>query len=139
VREAKTEKAFAGSVAVAGRVFTLHQRDVIQGSLQVTALPASLDTRSPRVRDQLLSGISGGRFHPARIGEERIYRLDLPEQTLLLSFTRDGHSYYLMVTRSAYTGADQLFASVLAFSRGESGDNALTTVPVPDPRRGSSQ
>lgn len=139
VREASAEKAFAGSVATDGRVFSLRQRDVVQGSLQVTALASPLDTRSPRVRDQLVSGFAGGRFRPARIGEEKVYRLDLPEQRLLLSFTRDGHSYYLLVARAAYTGADQLFASVLAYSRGESGGLVGTTVPVPDPRHGSPE
>jgi hypothetical protein len=139
VREPTTEVAFRGSLATDGQVFSLRQRDVVQGSLQVTALGSTTDTRSPRVRDQLVSGFAGGRFRPARIGEERIYRLDLPEQTLLLSFTRDGHSYYLLVARTAFTGAERLFAAVLAYSRGESGEAVAPTVPVPDPRRGSPQ
>jgi hypothetical protein len=139
VREAAAETAFQGSLATEGRVFSLHQRDVIQGSLQITALGSATDTRSPRVRDQLVSGFAGGRFRPARIGEERIYRLDLPEQTLLLSFSRDGHSFYLLVARTAYTGAEGFFATVLAYSRGESGDTAVAAVPVPDPRRGSPE
>jgi hypothetical protein len=139
VREVAAERAFGTSLAADGRVFSLHQRDVVQGSLQVTALPRNLDTRSPRVRDDLLAAVSGGRFRPARIGDEQVFRLDLPEQTLLLSFPRDGHTYYLMVARAAYSGADRLFAAVLAYSRGESGDLALDTVPVPDPRRGSAQ
>ncbi|MDT7572254.1 MAG: hypothetical protein QOE05_2428, partial [Actinomycetota bacterium] len=113
--------------------------DVVQGSLQVTALRAGIDTRAPRIRDQLVAGFAGGRFRPARIGEERIYRLDLPEQTLLLAFTRDGHSYYLLVARAAYTGTERVFASVLAFSRGESESNGTAPVPVPDPRRGSAE
>ncbi|MCU1591895.1 MAG: hypothetical protein JWP11_3151 [Frankiales bacterium] len=139
VREPKTESAFVGSLATDGRVFSLRQRDVVQGSLQVTALGSGTDTRSPRVRDQLVAGFAGGRFRPARIGEERIYRLDLPEQTLLLSFSRDGHSYYLMVARKAYGGADSLFAAVLAYARGESAQSGVTNVPVPDPRRGSPE
>ncbi|MCW2570733.1 MAG: hypothetical protein JWO88_791 [Frankiales bacterium] len=139
VRETATESAFRGTLATDGRVYSLRQGDVVQGSLQVTALGSATDTRSPRVRDQLVSGFSGGRFRPARIGDERIYRLDLPEQTLLLSFSRDGHSYYLLVARAAYTGADRLFAAVLAYSRGESAETVQTTVPVPDPRRGSPQ
>jgi hypothetical protein len=138
VREPATERAFEGSIASEGRVFSLRQRDIVQGSLQVTALDRTLDTRSPRVRNAIVSGFSGGRFRPARIGEERIYRLDLPEQTLLLSFSRDGHSYYLMVARTAYRGAERLFASVLAYARGESATTA-PTVPVPDPRRGSPE
>jgi hypothetical protein len=136
VREPTTESAFTGTLATDGRVFSLRQRDVIQGSLQITAFGSTTDTRSPRVRDQLVGGFSGGRFRPGRIGEERIYRLDLPEQTLLLSFSRDGHSYYLLVARKAYGGAERLFASVLAYSRGESGDAVGATVPVPDARRG---
>jgi hypothetical protein len=139
VREASTESSFHGSLATDGRVFSLRQRDVVQGSLQVAALGSATDTRSPRVRDKLLSGIAGGRFRPARIGEERIYRLDLPEQTLLLSFPRDGHTYYLLVARAAYSGTEQLFAAVLAYSRGESGTGITTAVPVPDPRRGSAE
>ena len=138
VRETETESALRGTLATDGRVFSLRQRDVIQGSLQITALGSATDTRSPRVRDELVSGFSGGRFRPARIGEERVYRLDLPEQTLLLSFTPDGHSYYLLVARAAYTGAEQFFAAVLAYSRGER-ENVVTAVPVPDPRRGSPQ
>jgi hypothetical protein len=138
-REQRSEQAFASSVASDGRVFSLRQGDVVQGSLQVTALPSDLDTRSPRVRDQLVSAFAGGRFRPARIGEERVYRLDLAEQKLLLSFSRDGHSYYLLSARAAYDGADALFAAVLAFSRGEAGETVATTVPVPDPRRGSAE
>lgn len=139
VREPSAEGAFRTSLASDGRVFSLRQRDVVQGSLQVTALPSNIDTRSPRIRDQLVAGFAGGRFRPARIGEERIYRLDLAEQTLLLSFTPDGHSYYLMVARAAYQGADRLFAAVLAYARGQSGQGIRTAVPVPDPRRGSPQ
>ncbi|GAC1442890.1 MAG: hypothetical protein NVSMB55_14890 [Mycobacteriales bacterium] len=139
VRERKAEGAFAGSIASDGQVYSLRQRDVVQGSLQVTALTSTLDTRSPRVRDQLVSGFAGGRFRPARIGEERIYRLDLPEQSLLLSFSRDGHTYYLMVARAAYSGADRLFASILAYARGDAAEHVGPTVPVPDPRRGSPE
>jgi hypothetical protein len=139
VREPSTETAFRGTLATDGRVFSLRQRDVVQGSLQVTALGSATDTRSPKVRADLVSGISGGRFRPARIGEERIYRLDLPEQKLLLSFSRDGHAYYLLVARTAFAGAERFFAAVLAYARGEASDNVLTDVPVPDPRRGSPQ
>jgi hypothetical protein len=139
VREQTTETAFRDSLATDGRVFSLRQRDIVQGSLQVTALGSATDTRSPHVRDEVVAGLAGGRFRPARIGEERIYRLDLPEQTLLLSFTKDGHAYYLLVARKAYSGAERVFAAVLAYSRGEAGENVTSNVPVPDPRRGSPE
>jgi hypothetical protein len=142
-RETGAETAFRagqpGSVTVDGRVFSLRQGDVVQGSLQVAALAPDLDTRSPRVRSQVVAGFAGGRLRPARVGDERVYRLDLPEQTLLMAFPRDGHSYYLMAARTAFAGADRLFAAVLAYARGQTADTMAPNVPVPDPRRGSSQ
>jgi hypothetical protein len=143
VRERDAEVAFRSgterSLATEGLVYSLRQGDVVQGSLQVAALDPSIDTRSPRVRDEVLRGLGDGRFRPTRIGEERVYRLSLPEQTLLLSFTPNGRAYYLMAARSAYADSERLFASVLEFTRGER-DAQLrpADVPVPDPRRGSA-
>jgi len=37
--------------------------NMVQGSLQVTALGSGTDTRSPRVRDQLVAGFAGGPQH----------------------------------------------------------------------------
>ncbi len=143
VREAKAETAFAEgsdrSLAREGKVFSLRQGDLVQGSLQVAALDPKIDTRSPRTRDQVLQGLGDGRFRPSRIGEERVYRLALPELTLLLSFTPNGRGYYLMASRSAYADSERLFASVLAFTRGErAAELRPPDVPVPDPRRGSA-
>ena len=127
------------SLAVDGRVFSIRQGDVVQGSLQVAGFVPDVDARSRRVREQVLDGLGSGRFAPARIGEERVYRLRLPEQTLLLAFARDGRSFSLMVTRAAFRDADRVFASLLAYRRGESTPALLgpADVPVPDPRRGS--
>ena len=141
-REEDAEAAFqegaARPLATEGLVYSLHQGDVVQGSLQVAKLDPRFDTRSPRVRDQILSGLGDGRLRPARIGEERIFRLDQAEQTLLLSFAPDGQVYYLMAARRDFTEAEQLFASVLAFSRGErTAELRPAEVPVPDPRRGT--
>ena len=143
VREQSAEKAFREgtdrSLAQEGRVFSLRQGDVVQGSLQVAALDPKIDTRSPRTRDQVLQGLGKGGFRASRIGEERVYRLALPELDLLLSFTPDGHGYYLMAARAAYADSDRLFASVLAFTRGEAAEKLRPAdVVVPDPRRGSA-
>jgi hypothetical protein len=143
VREEKAEAAFRQgtdrSLAREGKVFSLRQGDVVQGSLQVAALDPKIDTRSPRTRDAVLRGLGDGRFRPTRIGEERVYRLELSELTLLLSFTPNGRGYYLMASRGAYSDADRLFASVLAFTRGERAEQLRPAdVPIPDPRRGSA-
>jgi hypothetical protein len=142
-REPAAEAAFRvgqrGSVTVDGRVYSLRQGDVVQGSLQVAALAPDLDTRSPRVRSQVVAGFAGGRLRPARVGEERVYRLDLQEQTLVMAFPRSGHTYYLMAARTAFAGADRVFAAVLAYARGQTPDAVAPNVPLPDPRRGSSQ
>ncbi|MBC7375010.1 MAG: transglutaminase domain-containing protein [Frankiales bacterium] len=143
VREQSAEKAFREgtdrSLAREGRVFSLRQGDVVQGSLQVAALDPTIDTRSPRIRDQVLQGLGKGGFRASRIGQERVYRLALPELDLLLSFTPDGHGYYLMAARAAYADSDRLFASVLAFTRGEAAAQLRPAdVVVPDPRTGSA-
>ena len=127
------------NLAADGRVFSIRQGEVVQGSLQVAGFEPDVDVRSRRVRKQVLDGLGSGRFTPTRIGEERVYRIQLPEQTLLLAFARDGRSYTLMVTRAAFTGADQVFGALLAYRRGEANPALLgpADVPVPDPRRGS--
>lgn len=142
VRESDAESSFrdrtARPIALEGRVYSLHQGDVVQGSVQVARLDPRFDTRSPRVRDQVLSALGDSRLRPARIGEERIFRLEQAEQVLMLAFSPDGHSYYLMTVRPQFAEAERLFASVLAFSRGERAEELRpAAVPVPDPRRGS--
>lgn len=142
VREADAESSFRDKtdrpVALEGRVYSLHQGDIVQGSLQVVRLDPRFDSRSPRVRDQVLSALGDARLRPARIGEERVFRLDQAEQILLLAFAPGGHVYYLMTVRPQYADNERLFASVLAFSRGERAEQLRpAAVPVPDPRQGS--
>ena len=101
------------------------------------AAPA-VDARNGRVREEVLRGLGSGRFAPTRIGEERVYRIRLPEQTLLLSFARNGRSFTLMVTRAGYRDPERLFGAVLAYRRGSTTSlEGPADVPVPDPRRGS--
>nr|MDP9102284.1 hypothetical protein [Actinomycetota bacterium] len=141
VAEPAAQRAYRRSALVQdGRVFSLHQGNVVQGSLQVAGFPTGIDTRSARVRQQLLFGLGAGLFTPARLGDERIYRLDRTEQVLLLSFAPDGRSYDLMVARGRFTQADEVFAAILAFRRGAGTAGPLAPdVPIPDPRRGSPE
>ncbi len=141
--ELVAQRAFAAagdtSLAEDGRVFSIRQGDVVQGSLQVAGLKPEVDVRANKVRQQVLAGLGSGRFTPARIGEERVYRVRLSEQTLLLAFAPNGRSYTLMVTRSAFRDPERVFSALLAYARGEDTPSlqGTTDVPVPDPRRGS--
>lgn len=142
-REEEAEGQFRSGtdrpLSAEARVYSLRQGDVVQGSLQIVRLEPRFDTRSRRVRDQILSGLGDGRLAPARIGDERIFRLDQAEQTFMLSFDPGGQVYYLMAVRPQFDQAEQLFGAVLAFSRGERAEELRpATVPVPDPRRGSA-
>lgn len=125
------------SLAVDGRVFSLRQGSVVQGSLQVAGMARDVDLRSPRVRDQVLAGLGDGRFRPVRLGDEHVFLIQQPDQTLYLAFAPDGRSYSLLVTRAAFTGAERLFAALLAYRRGQGVSELAPDVPVPDPRRGS--
>jgi hypothetical protein len=58
VREPAAEAAFGRgtrrALAREGRVFSLRQGDVVQGSLQVAMLDPRIDTRVPRIREEVL-------------------------------------------------------------------------------------
>ena len=141
VPEPQAQQAFQrpSSLALDGRVFSLHQGSLVQGSLQVAGFVPEIDVRSRRVRAQVLEGLGSGRFRPTRIGQERVYRIKEKEQTLLLAFARDGRSYSLMVTRAAFAEPEQVFAALLAYARGEQPTGPVELdLPVPDPRRGSA-
>ena len=142
--ELAAQRAYAAagdtSLAEDGRVFSIRQGEVVQGSLQVAGLKPEVDVRANKVRQQVLAGLGSGRFTPTRIGEERVYRVRLSEQTLLLAFAPNGRSYTLMVTRSAFRNPERVFGALLAYARGEDTPSlqGTTDVPVPDPRRGSA-
>jgi hypothetical protein len=89
------------------------------------------------VRDDIVRAMGAGRFELTRVGNERMYILQLPEQRLLLWFAPDGTYYELMAVRRAFDKSEQIFASVLAYQRGEEGlVDVSRIVPRPDPRRG---
>ena len=142
VREAALEPAFkeAGSQSLVdhGRVYSVREGDNIQASLQVGSFKPGLRGREREVRDGLVRAIGARRFALMRIGGERVYALDLPEQRVLLWFPSDARYYQLLVARRAFTRADDVFVSLLAFQR--SGTHEIVKsdqlVPLVDARRG---
>jgi hypothetical protein len=141
VREVALEGSYAkaGKAALVdhGRVFSLHQGDEIQGSLQVAAFKPGLDQRDEELRRGVLQSVGGGRFELTRIGTERVYKLEMPEQQMYLWFPPGQEYYELMVGRKAFADADRVFVQLLAYQRSGSTRpvdiNQTTTL---DPRRG---
>ncbi|HEX9889649.1 MAG TPA: transglutaminaseTgpA domain-containing protein [Nitriliruptorales bacterium] len=142
VREPEAEQPFdeAGPEALvgAGRVFSVHVQDDIEASLQVAAFKPGVLERRDDLVDEVLRSL-GGRAEPTRFGERRGYALERGEQRILLWFAPDLTYYELLVARSSYEDADEVFGAVLAFQHGEpvAGLDAPRTQQRHDPRRGT--
>ena len=138
-REPVVEEAYkqAGrsSIVGEGRVFSLRRGDDVEGSLQVAFFVPGVNAGDADVRRAVVKSIGQGRFRLMRVGDLRVYALDLPEQRFLLWFPPDGRSYYLLVARSSFELGDRLMAAVA----GVEASAAEPTVPVPDPRGGAPQ
>jgi transglutaminase-like putative cysteine protease len=138
-REPKVEEAYGqaggSSIVSEGRVFSLRRGDDVEGSLQVASFVGGVSAADPDVRRAVVKSIGRGQFRLIRIGDVRVYALDLPEQRFLLWFPPDGRSYALLVTRSTFELGDRLMAAVA----GADASAPTNTVPVPDPRGGAPQ
>ena len=143
-REPNAEAAYEtvgdeGLVAV-GRVFTVREDDIVQGALQVGAFKPGLEATDREIREGVLGDIGSGNFELTRIGNERIFVQELPEQTIYLWFPPRLEYYEVFVASKGFERADRVFAAVLAYQRGEEISEALTTSRGPlDPRRGGPE
>lgn len=141
--EAKYKKVAATALVSAGRVFSIHQDDdLIQGSLQIAAFKPRYLATDEAVRKGVLAGIGSGRFQLVRLGQERVYQLVLPEQTIYAWFPPNGEWFDLMIARRGFNDADQFFQAVIAFQR--TGNASVTGASTPgpallDPRRGNDE
>lgn len=140
-REASIEDAFArdNSLVDAGRVYSIHDGPVVQGSLQVGAFKSGLRDRERDVRDGVVKSIGGGQFRLTRLGSERIYVLEQREQWLYMWFPPDAQYYELLAVRKEFDTADELFLDILAFQRGEGPVDPDLLVDAPDSRRHLNQ
>lgn len=138
-READAEKAYrrAGNASLVnkGVVYTIRRGSIVEGSLQIAPFKKDVDLEDPQVLDGVLASLGTGRFDLKRVGDERIYVQQLPEQQLLVWFPPDLAYMQLMVARKSFAPASDLFANVLRFRRGETASSTGATVPF-DPRRG---
>lgn len=142
--EPTVEKAFGqagrASVIATGRVLSVRRGDDLEGSLQAAAFTPGVTAADADVRRAVVRSIGRGQFRLTRLGQLRVYTLNLPEQRFLLWFPPDGRSYQLLVTRSTFEQADNLFTELIAYQRGTPATAAAGTgVPVPDYRRGAPE
>jgi transglutaminase-like putative cysteine protease len=143
--EPSLERAFAragsASLVSVGRMYTIHQGGTTQGSLEVAAFKPAYSAVDEHVRSGVLEGIGTGRFTLVRLGDERVYELAQPDQTMYAWFAPNGRYFDLMVARHDFEQADDTFLSLLAYQRGEAANATHTTTgpPVPDPRQGGGE
>ena len=122
------------SLVSGGVVFTIHDGPNVQGSLQVAAFKEGLRGVEAEVREGVLSSLGAGRMELTRIGTDRVYVGETPDQHFLLWMDPEGTHFQLLALRRAFDRGPELMSSILAFQRGDEDDGA-PLVPVPDPRR----
>jgi hypothetical protein len=90
----------------------------VEASLQTASFRRGVSADDPRVRRAVVRAIGGGVFRLGRLGNQRVYTLEQPEQHIALWFAPDGRSYVLLVARAAFTAADDVLAAALEDVRG---------------------
>lgn len=140
-REPGAERAFelAGeeSLVAVGHVYTVRDEEGVLGALQIGAFKPGLEATRKELREGVLGSIGTGNFELTRIGNERIYVQRLPEQRIFLWFPSGMEYYEIFVARQGFEDADRVFASILAFQRGE--DLRGPVAGATDPRRGAPE
>jgi transglutaminase-like putative cysteine protease len=120
-REAKVEDRFRKPRSVAlvseGRVWTIHEGDVIQGSVQISLFKPTVDGQDASVEHQVERGVAGSDFTTVHAGLARLRVVDLPEQRMFVWFPPDRNAMVLVVTRKKFTEADRLVRALLAYQR----------------------
>lgn len=102
-----------------GRVFTIEDDDVVQGSFQVARFRPDVDGRDVDVQTDIERGLGAAdRFGSARIGVVQLRTLDLAEQRLFLWFPPTGDRMELWVMRKDFDGAADVVAEMIGYQRG---------------------
>ncbi|HEX9713823.1 MAG TPA: transglutaminaseTgpA domain-containing protein [Actinomycetota bacterium] len=130
------EQAGQSSLVHEGRVWTLRREGAVEAYVQIASFVGGIDALDDEVRDKVLDSIGTGGFELQRLGEERAWIQQLPEQRMLLSFGDDGRSFTLLVARRTFAEADEVFGDLLRYQHGDP-TGARAPVPAYDPRRGT--
>ncbi|MDQ1436620.1 MAG: hypothetical protein QOK43_249, partial [Acidimicrobiaceae bacterium] len=119
--EPKADREFgeAGSSSLmsTGRVFTVREGTIIQGSVQVSMFKPDVDTRQVGVRAKVLSEL-GGTFHIVKVGPVRLLTANRPEQQVYVWFPPERNVMYLFIYRKAFTAIQPVTRAMVAYVRG---------------------
>ncbi|MFT5224058.1 MAG: hypothetical protein ACI867_002389 [Glaciecola sp.] len=113
----------------------MHEGATVQGSLQVGVFKPGLAELERETREGVVQSIGGGRFRLTRMGSERVFVLEQREQRLFMWFPAEGSYYQLLVARTDFDGADELFLDILAYQQGQGPVNPNDLIEAPDVRR----
>jgi hypothetical protein len=141
VRETEAEAAYvkAGDRALVepGVVYTVHEGDNVQASVQVAAFKRGLldDGRQRELRDEVLRSV-GGSLTLKRVGTTPYRVLTLPDRKVFVYMPPDTAYLVLVVSRPGFAAAEDLFGKLLAYQQGDDTSAVVRAVEIPDPLRG---
>jgi len=144
-REPSLESGFAragdNALVATGQVFSIRRGDEVLGSIQLAPFRAGLiksDKDLDDVRNGVLKRIGNGSFVPQRVGGDVVLAQRQARTTLYVWFSPDTSYFELLVAGRELQEADVLFASLLAYQRGQAPGAVAspTLLERLDPRRG---
>lgn len=113
------EYAEAGESALVddGRVFTIHDGAVVQGSIQVVRFKPEVDAQNRSLQRSVESSLGAAGFRTRRFGIVRLRELQLAEQRIVVWFPPDHNVMQLFVLRSEFDRGDALIEAVLRYQQ----------------------
>ncbi|MGH2808315.1 MAG: transglutaminase domain-containing protein, partial [Actinomycetota bacterium] len=139
-REPDAEKAFeqvgSDSLVHEGRVYTVRDGSDILATFQAGSFESIARTNETAIRAGITENIGAGSFEVTRIGADPVNLLSLPGRRVLLWFAYDGDFYLLLEGIEEFEKADDVFAAILAYQRGEDITGLPKVNPLLDPRLG---
>jgi hypothetical protein len=139
--EAGFAKAGANALVDEGRIFSIRRGDEVLGSVQMAPFRRGL-IRSKRDLDEVrlgvVTGIGNGTFKPVRAGSDVVLAQRGARTTFYLWFDPGSTYFQLMVAGREMKDPEALFASLLAYQRGEDPTMAVDVPRIEqvDSRRG---
>lgn len=126
------------SLLAGGTFYGIRHEGVIVGSLQESAFKPGPRSRGEELRSGLLESLLMNPEDMVRLGGEKVYVFDVPEQTQYLWIAPDLSTFQLLVATRDLDQGDLLFTALLATQRGEKVTDLQPPddTPPPDPRRG---
>jgi hypothetical protein len=128
--EALFRKKGQDNLASSGRVWTINQGGLIQGTVQVAVFPPTTDVADPVVQGQVRDSIQGY-FVPYQEGTARFLLQTRPDELVFLRFPPGHNIWEVVVFRRKFTDSEHVLQALLFYERGISTDELpdLTNAP----------